>query len=97
MRVKFGRHHRDTLGVGLQGLVQGLVHLYGLSGSVRPALIHGPTQTVNIVVFTVFGLGRRAITQEALFVLATSTPKVRLGATHTTADICRVTGHALGR
>src|SRR5919199_1725767 len=97
MGMKFGRHHRDPLGVGLQGLVQEAMRLCGLSGPTGPTLIQSPTQTVNIVIFAIFGLGCGEVAQETFFVLNASTPKVRLGAAHTTAHIRRVAGDALSR
>src|SRR5215468_5528141 len=97
MRMKFGRHHRDPLGIGLQGLVQEPVRLCGLSGPTGSTLIQSPTQTVNIVIFAIFGLGCGEIAQETFFVLTASTPKVRLSAAHTAADIRRIAGDALSR
>ena len=97
MRMKFGRHHCDPIGVGLQGLMQAPVRFCGLLSPAGATLIQGPPQSVNIIIFTVFGLSCSEITQEAFFVFAVSTPKVRLGAAHTTADIRRVAGYALGR
>src|SRR5216683_2324493 len=97
MRMKFGRHHGDPLGISFQGLVQGPVRLCSLPGPTGTTLIQGPTQTVNIVIFAVFGLGCGEIAQETFFVLTASTPKVRLGAAHTTAHIRRVAGDALSR
>src|SRR5215468_5658640 len=97
MRMKFGRHHRDPLGIGLQGLVQEPVRLCGLSGPTGSTLIQSPTQTVNIVIFAVFDLGCGEIAQEAFFVLTASTPKIRLGAAHTTAHIRRIASDALSR
>src|SRR2546422_998226 len=96
MRMKFGRYRRNPLGIGLQGLVQEPVRLYGLSGPTGPTLIQCPTQTVNIVIFAVFCLGCGEIAQETFFVLTASTPKVRLGAAHTTAYIRRVARHVAG-
>src|SRR5262249_48094558 len=97
MRMKFGWHHRDPLSVGLQGLVQEPVRLCGLPGPTGPTLIQSATQTVDIVIFAVFGLGCGEIAQETFFVLTASTPKVRLGAAHTTAHIRRVASDALSR
>src|SRR5215831_7844715 len=97
MRMEFGRHHCDPLGIGLQGLVQELVRLCSLSDPTGPTLIQSPTQTVNIVIFAVFGLSRGEIAQEAFFVLTASTPKVCFGAAYTTAHIRRVARHALSR
>src|ERR1043166_1157917 len=97
MRMKFGRCRRNPLGIGLQSLVQEAVRLCGLSDPTGPTLIQRPTQTVNIVIFAVFSLGCGEIAQETFFVLTASTPKVRLGATHTTAHIRRVARHALSR
>ena len=95
--MKFGRYRRNPLGIGLQGLVQEPVRLCGLSGPTGSTLIQRPTQTVNIVIFAVFRLGCGEIAQETLFVLTASTPKVCLGAAHTTAHIRRVARHALSR
>src|SRR5215475_7422105 len=97
MCMKFRWHHRNPFGVGLQGLVQGLVRLCSLPGPTGPTLIQGPTQTVNIVIFAIFGLGCGEIAQEAFFVLTASTPKIRLGAAHTTAHIRRIASDALSR
>src|SRR5262245_15419946 len=97
MRMKLGRHHCNPISVGHQCLLQALVRFYGLLRPTGATLIQGPPQSVNIIIFTVFGLSCSEITQEAFFVCAVSTPKVRLGAAYTTADIRRVTGHALSR
>jgi hypothetical protein len=60
-------------------------------------LIEGPTQTVYVVIFAVFGLGCGKIAQETFLVLTASTPQVRLRAAYTTAHIRRVAGDALSR
>jgi hypothetical protein len=39
MRMKFGRHHRDPLSVGLQGLMQEPVPLCSLPGTIGAALM----------------------------------------------------------
>ena len=97
MCMEFRWYHRDPFGIGLQGLMQGPVRFDSVPGTTGATLIQGPTQTIDIVIFAIFGLGCREITQEAFFVLTASAPKVRLGSAHTTTDIRRVTSHALGR